>query len=945
MKSLPIFLSSVMLLSACSKTVKEIHHVAGVNKEPISSEEGSQQTLEIEALKKLLKSEAPNLALAELVAKTIPVEKRSDLKKSIYELSGKDVNEIINQLHLQNEKISDAYLFYGQRYQHNAALMKESVFKSEIFTDDTLINQLKVATLTKIKNKALEEIILSYEKRANELNEEISAQLAYQIAIKDKKLAGEIEESIREKEPKEKIVEMIQKAQPVIEHLETIDKTFKRSDLNEDEQYTVLMSALVAGGIYLHVKDNEGFKRIVEEGKRIVRDVKEIESKVKEFGLLVSTMKKHLTDAETNARNLGEGLNGAGKDIEAMYRNARAGLNNSSGNQASKVESKRILDFLYNKVVKGKDARKDETNTSILSKQRQINANLEKTVNAVEGMANNLSAILDTTQKFAALLNIKPPKELANVMHKAQQVAQIVGAAKDIMTGWASGGPLGAVTALSSGPLMKMLGGSDEDETKAQFEMINRKLDIIIENQQKMMEMQVETMNMIKNLALLLDQYHQQEMMELSELRDYQLVGLELGKAQQNENLRFCERMINFQLRSIWSRYDFNEESTRTMAQIRLINNKFTSNIKSLDDIRRLTTSVEENGFNRCQNGLGEAFGGISTVENPLRAIFESSKDENLFKFQREKYQPLLETLRYFAGTENFDSIPLHFPVTNFASVKLKTSYVSSAREEVKSGADVYDLDNLVSVKNLERYLSSLILLHPFVEIDKPVWMKPFSEIIDTYLRNSNVESNQNSRSHFYLNNALKLIQSSIAQEALLAGEPILENLYDNYINEILSKQKCEDVNLEGAPLTEFRLACSIRSNKLLMKNLIGFLLNKQNDSKGIFLSSYDSAYRSGDLKSLASMLSSNVSEKQLQIVDDMIVLNLLIPESKFNGTSVLIKLPTPEELKAGHLYYSENMSRLILMQKIVIEELEKVTPIDRSFQNDSLLKLILSAN
>lgn len=944
MNSLPIFLSSILLLTACSKTVKEIHQQSGESKDPISSEETNQKNNEVESLKRLLNSKAPNLALAELVAKTIPNEKRAILKQIIAELPPQDVQEIINNLQVQNEKIKDAYLFNGQRYQHNSALINNSTLSSEVLTDQSLVDQLRVATLNKIKNKTLEDIILSYEKRANEINEVISAQLAYQIATTDKKVAGLVEEAIRDKTPKEKIIEIIQKSQPVIDHLEMVDKAFKKSDLNEDEQYTVLMGALIAGGIYLHVKDNEGFKRIVEEGKRIVHDIKEIQSKVNEFGMLVSTMKKHFTDAEINVRNLGEGLNGAGKDIEAMYRNAQANVNNSNATSASKVESKKILDFLYNKVVKGKDAKKEETNPSILSKQRQINANLEKTINAVEGMTNNLSAILDTTQKFAAIFKIKPSKDLLKVMNKAQQVAQVVSATKEILAGWATGGPLGAVTALSSGSMSKMLGGG-QDDNSAQFEMINRKLDIIIENQQKMMEMQIETMNMIKNLALLLDQYHQKEMMAISELRDYILVDLELAKAQQNENLRYCERMVNFQLRSVWSRYNFNDESTKTMSQIRLIGNNFNSNIKNLDDIRRIVTSVEENGFNRCQSGLGEAFGGNSNIENPLRAIFESSDDENLLNFQREKYSPLLEGLRYFAGTDNLDSVPLHFPLTTFKSLKIKSSYVANAREEVNENADIYDLENLVSVKNLERYLTNLILLHPFVEIDKPVWMRSFSEIVETYLKNSNFETNQNSRSHFYLYNALKLIQSAIAQEALLAGEPLIVNLYENYLTDLLSSKKCEELTNVGPVASEYPLACSVRSNKLLMKNLIGYTLSMQNDSKGIFLSSYDAAFKNKDLKTLGSMLGQSVSEKQLKIIDDSIYLSLLIPGPEKTGSTVSLKLPTTDEIKSGTLYFSENMSRLMLMQKIVIEELEKVTPIDRSFESDNLLQLMLASN
>jgi urease accessory protein UreE len=56
----------------------------------------------------------------------------------------------------------------------------------------------------------------------------------------------------------------------------------------------------------------------------------------------------------------------------------------------------------------------------------------------------------------------------------------------------------------------------------------------------------------------------------------------------------------------------------------------------------------------------------------------------------------------------------------------------------------------------------------------------------------------------------------------------------------------------------------------------------------------------------------------------------------------VMIRLPTPKELKKGEIIYTENMMRLFTMQDAVIEALTNVTPVTRENKNAGLLKLIL---
>ena len=60
----------------------------------------------------------------------------------------------------------------------------------------------------------------------------------------------------------------------------------------------------------------------------------------------------------------------------------------------------------------------------------------------------------------------------------------------------------------------------------------------------------VETMNMIKNMALLIDQYHQTQMAALSELRDIGLISNEFEKLQANSGIRSSEQLVGYRLSS-----------------------------------------------------------------------------------------------------------------------------------------------------------------------------------------------------------------------------------------------------------------------------------------------------------------------------------------------------------------------------------------------------------
>ncbi|MFP5384661.1 MAG: hypothetical protein ACLGHN_01185 [Bacteriovoracia bacterium] len=919
MKKLSLLLATTILMSACSKTVEEVS-----NSNPTQKTEAIRQeklNKDLDALKRLLSSEAPNLALAEILIKSLSEEYKPEVAKLVSQLTPHEAEAIINQVKADNRSIYNSMMFKHQRYQDDEALLKNSLMDPDLFMGHpfSFENQLKVSTFAYLKSKALDNIISTYDKRASELADQLAESIAIEIGKSYPVDATKIEDSIQNTS-KERAIEVIKNIQPVVEKL---DNHFKNSKLSESEQYTVVIAGIIAGGIYAKVKDSNGFQNFLKRNKQAIKDVKEFAEKAKEFSVIVNSLEDHIKKTSDNIRDFQDGLKGSRKSISELYSEA---VKNGGPKD---LTSKRIINFLYNNVIRGKKEKLKEENDSILSKQVSFNENFDKTLTAAGKLSDNLSNIIKTTNRLTALFGVKPSKDLQNVLDKAQKVSAVVSTVKSAMAGFATGGFIGALGALSSGPMASLMSGGDQ--TSAQLGEINKKLDQVLRNQREMMRMQVETMNMIKDLALMVDTYHQREMAALSSLKDYAMVDLEIARATLHKDIRSCERIISFQLSSVWRNFSFSQESFHSINNIDLLSSRFNEQIQGIKDIHRILISVESNGFGDCQKALAEAFGSADIKESPLNLVSLTNGEQNFYNFQRKTYRPLLGSLQDVAKSSSLEEVPLHLPMKSFGALKIKDQYVKNTSIEGQHN-DVYYLSDLISVKNLERYLNHLIILLPIIEMDKEVWLGSYSDIINTYLRNIDLSRNHKTRSFFLLENALKITQSAIAQEAIIAGEPLLPTLYEKHVHDVFSTATpCGD----GFN----RRVCAIRTNNLLLQNLLSYTLFREGEGINNFKSRYEKAFASKNVQELTAFL--NLKDKQIEVsVDsDQLVLKLK------NGfeSEVTVNLPSPKDLASGEILYSENMPRLLKMQEVILNNLEKVTPVKRDYHGNDMLKVLMT--
>jgi hypothetical protein len=589
---------------------------------------------------------------------------------------------------------------------------------------------------------------------------------------------------------------------------------------------------------------------------------------------------------------------------------------------SDRVQGDKIVNFLYNKVLT--DNQKSDTKnteTIITRLSDNLDTHLSNTFKASAAMADNLSNILDLTNKISSELNIEIPKDLQRAINTASDVAIGVKIASDLVQGFMSGGVLSAVGVLNSGPVSSLLGTKGGDPAiNAALEKIDGKLSEVIESQKKMLEIQVETVKMIKNLALMIDDYHQKEMMALANLRDFQLVNLEISKSELNSDIRQCENLINFKLK----------DHNITTASLDL--EKYYANFKSYNDLKILVKSSGENNFSRCQNAIVDVFGSATINESKILAIYNSSENDNLYAFQRDIYQPLNQLLHFFATEAGLNRQILHLPLKDISNLDTKLYQLAAQNlGEVYNDSIPYNLDQLISTKTLERYLSSYLILYPLLELDKSDWALPISDLIDTYYANN---QGSGSRGYFFMKNALDLIHSAIAQESTLAGESLIPYIYKTIGNELLAGAKISQ-NLNGFEGDSSKLLSSIRSNKLLMKNYLKYTVLK-NINILYNIDGYKTAFeQTTDAKRLLPFLTNKNANITIVRNENSWAISM---------DNTIVNLPTPEEIKNNLVTYSENMERLLRMQESVISALVKLSPAQYRplKQREGLAKILL---
>jgi hypothetical protein len=111
-KSLVLFL--LTLLVSCNEVKKETQ-IIYQDKDQLNSVESNQKA--IEELDRLLNSSTPNLALAEILARSLSKEQKKFAQNILSELTQKEIEQILTELKKDNQTVRRNYIFHGDKVQ------------------------------------------------------------------------------------------------------------------------------------------------------------------------------------------------------------------------------------------------------------------------------------------------------------------------------------------------------------------------------------------------------------------------------------------------------------------------------------------------------------------------------------------------------------------------------------------------------------------------------------------------------------------------------------------------------------------------------------------------------------------------------------------------------------------------------------------------------------
>ncbi|MGZ3808413.1 MAG: hypothetical protein ACXVCE_10020 [Bacteriovorax sp.] len=899
-------ISSLLLLS-CSKGSSSQPVANSENVVKAEVEDSNQMYL---LWRQLTNENQSNLALSEFLVKSIYRENKIYIQKNIRPLTLDEIQSLVTQLQRNSKSTQNDLVFYGSSFKNDQDFLNKTLLATDAgrSSASSFEQQFIVTAATKIKKDLLSNILSVYDQRIAENSNQLADFILKDINDNNPDLKAKLEQTAADNPSALK--DLIAKSLPTLKKVDTL---FKNSELNNDEQLTSAAIGVMGFQVYNKIKDKKTFKEIL----KTYTEVSDVIKRAKEVKALLAGLNDYQKDIKQNWDELGKAMKGLAQDSSELKQIA---------DYDPKVSGKKVQNFLYAAVFKGNATTEDGTNPSVLSKQISLNQNLTTVIDRAEKINNSFGLILSSAQEIAKKLHIDLPEGVQKAIATSKKASMLFTAVNKTIQGLKTGGIMGALSALSSGPAMDLMGlNGDPDaafkgEVLAQLGVINQKLDDILELQKQTIKIQIETMSMIKNMAIMIDNYHREEMDILSEIRDTTLTILETNKIALNSNLRACEILLNYQLNSNSSLEVYKTDAYEDMRALDLDIQKLKNNLKSYNDIAQMIGSTGEAGWENCQTGLNQAFGLINVTENPIRAIFSSTENQNLFKFQRERYAPLYQ---FLTVTKKPSSL-YHLPVANFSSLTQKYLYLKNDDSSKMN----YTMEDFISTRALERNTAQLLVFYPFLDLTAGEWKSGLKNVLDLSINNSN--SGKSSRAYYLLRNDLALIQTAIAEESLLSGELIFDQLKLN-TNVIFH----DDINSKS------ELAYAVLTNRLLMKNFMKYLISTRIDEEfnSLSLQDYETALENKDLKVLSNYFDNETIQKNLALdKDDNIVLKL-----KIDGEEQDYRLPSLVELQDNKISYSENMYRLLELQKRVRDSLAKVAPNNFSRdQKDQIARMMI---
>ncbi|GEM_PF-1775851 len=866
----------IFLLTACGKQ----------DSEPMTRNPANSAGLP-SLIKTALVSDKPFLSFAKLMKQTTVVQNPQDEQADL----SLERAQMLHQLQMKSSPLKRHFLTRGLPFSQDTRLIQRTLAFANnplTFSKVGFFEEHDLSTRIEIQNQALASIISTFEKRSLDLARNLAPHIVREVAARSERDIEKIRQLTGVRE---------EKVNALVAILKKHEWIFSDYDFSSEEKTQLLVTGLIAGVIV----DELSKHKTVQQMIAVAKEIKDKAKVLSEVCSLIQVIEMNKAQIKSDWHSMKQAITNTHAQITNLRRV-------SQENEAQNSEITRFIrDALTGRIRKTKEG-------SFLSEKQEIGKNLETFLASATSAATRLDNLLDAAETIASKVGITLGKDLQNAIATARTVSSLVNVTNTIVNAYAGGGVIAALGVFGSGGSgLALLGGNPGQSSLAsELQAVKQDLKEIKMLQKQMIELQLSTVKMIRDLALMSQAQHQEEMTLLREIKGHAMVAEEAARMKMHSKILSCEQMIEFGLQAARSYkttpFQLNSKSVQHVATSLLY-----ENFQSKAQLNQFVRSWSADSFTQCQQAFVEAFSFSSALESVLKLMVNPQDNQSAISFfHSSRYSPLLGFINDLQSKRSLNILAtgLHLPVQRFAEVHTKISY---ARTQRQNFSHLYDLKTLVSSDSLRRYVHSLLLLAPIVAFDKEAW-------IDYSANGQGLEEDYDlawKRARHWLENALALIQSAIAQEALLSGEVLLTELLPYFTDALKLKDDCHQ--------KESSLACVIKSNPILRKNLINYALYRQ-----LKISSMDDEYRrlleQANASSMEALLGSTftgqiVKRRNLEGKETLHLRWENVQSSYFT------ELPAISELYEEKIVYSENMARLLELQESVANALVGMTP------------------
>lgn len=922
-KQLSIFVALSLLITACSPPRNSDGPAPASDKEKgwrwlqsLVNAENSNVPL-AEALSQLLREQSPEMLVA--------IKQQLEQESIVLIQQGNSFWTSLKQSSIVGEgstAIADKSFLAGTLNLNPTELDNSNSFQNQL--------SLKVAGIT--QSIAMQNLMKAYDDQVRADSLEISRDLLSRMEQERPELRAKIESTKNQKDRSKQIDQ-------IIVYLKQADFLLDKYKVSDADASRLVLYTAVASVLSAELSKNQSLKPLVQLGY----EVKDLTEKVGRIQALTEAIRKHGEQLSKDAsvmKNSVKGIFADVKDLVDDIEKGRLGLSEQGKKQANMflddlLNGRTILDptDLSADQKEKMEKYKELAEKGFFQRKRELTKSTESFLESADSAAKSLGNILDVTKALATTLGVKLDPKVTQAMATAKKVTEVVQVVSAVRKAYQAGGVVNALAAFSAGGPATMalaafgggLGGNNGPDPAIMAELadIKESLQEIKKLQEEILENQKKTMTMIKDLALLIEENHRREMRAITDLSKSVLDVKDALAEIEMAPFASCEAMISYALNMSSSEIPMSLHSVNgsNADLVRKIIRNVTTTPQALRQF--LNNSSPEN-FSTCQREMGVVF-----VSKKIRKFQRSiwaergSNGRDGGEITRTFYDPAFAYLqKSVLGQEGrWQNLTLHLPVLSVDTLfTRKIAYL----KQPGNLNNLYELRRLTETNKLEEFVSALLVLYPYLTIDLPTWDSSIEAVVV-----AGGTKEVKTRSQQMLANAFERVQIAVAQESILAGEPLLPNLAKDW-----SKIIQEDVQCDGLAEPEF---CFVRLNAMMMQNLITYRLWEQfgplkNDAearKQQYLSLLSNP------KDLARALF--VPESRILQAEGRTYLKL----STDGATRVL--MPEPEVVVSGRLQYTESMARMIRLQNMLADELIKQNSANWGYSKDILARSLFA--